>query len=553
MGLPPWETSESQTFALITGANSYQCSRVQLLTIRSGLGFAIACRLIDEFFTSSDTPPTKHLILILCTRSPLKTRYTISRLRGHLRNLVDYSKFAAKLRAKAKAQGNVYKWQDMVARVHFLGVEVDLCDLRSVYALADRLVNGTVGSPDATTIDGLRLPAGSPGTASYSADVKQDKWALSQKEGSQGEERSWGWGLSGIRIPRIDIMVLNAGMGGWVGINWPLAVWCVLTDLFESVTWPRYKLANIGATTKPQVSSSARANTKSSDEATQPLLSEETGPEEPPLGEVFCSNVFGHYILAHELMPLLSRPSSPSANTSGRIIWVSSIEALDHHFSIDDIQGLESLAPYESSKRLTDLLVLSRKLRGPSKASASWFDCSDVRVKEQANEDDSTEPEAKGKLIKPNVYVVHPGIFASEILPLNAFLVFIYKMLFRVVRWLGSQWHTIDPYVAAVAPVWIALSPDETLNNVDAPASKWGSATNSSGKERVIRTEVAGWGWEGKTPKTIDTGERRKGRKRGAVQLTREARDDFEILGQKCWVEMEKLRKEWEDRLGVKK
>lgn len=508
---------------------------------------------MDEFLTSSDTPPTKHLILILCTRTPLKTRFTISRLRAHLRKLVDYSPFADSQRKKAKAQGNVYKWQDMVARVHFLGVEVDLCDLKSVYAITDRLVNGTIGSPDATTMDGLRLPAGSPGTASYSADVQQDRWALSQKEGSEGQQRAWGWGLSGIRVPRLDVIVLNAGIGGWSGIDWPLAAWTVITDMTEAVTWPRYKLADVGAVTKPQLSSNSSKKVNSSgDEATQPLLNGDS-PEEPPLGATFCSNVFGHYILAHELMPLLSRTASPSATSSGRIIWVSSIEAQAHHFDIDDFQGLESHAPYESTKRLTDVLVLSKRLRAVSKASSSWFDCSDVRVKEPpSNEGEKSENQPPTKLIKPKMYVVQPGIFVSDIMPLNFLLVFVYKMIFYLVRWLGSQWHTIKPYTAAVSPVWVALSQEETLDNMDAPASKWGSATDSSGKERVIRTEVPGWGWEGKTPKTIDTGERRKGRKRDAVPLTREAREDFEVLGVKCWTEMERLRREWEGLLGVK-
>ncbi|RAL67738.1 hypothetical protein DID88_008471 [Monilinia fructigena] len=540
MGLPPWETSESQTFALVTGANS-------------GLGFAIAARLIDDFLTSSDTPPTKHLVLILTTRTQLKTRFTISRLRAHLRKLVDYSQFANALRAKAEAQGNVYKWQDMVARVHFLGVEVDLCDLKSIYAVTDRLVNGTIGSPDATTMDGLKLPVGSPGTASYSPDVQQDRWALSQKEGSDGEQRSWGWGLSGIRIPRLDVIVLNAGIGGWTGINWPKAVWTVLTDMTEAVTWPSYKLADVGAMTKPQLSVSSKSADSSDGEATESLTNG-ASPEEPPLGATFCSNVFGHYILAHELMPLLSRTASSSATASGRIIWVSSIEAQSQHLNVDDIQGLESHAPYESSKRLTDVLVLSRKLRAAGKASSSWFDCSDVRVKESRSSDGEDPKERlPTKLIRPKMYVVQPGIFVSEIMPLNFVLVFFYRMIFYLVRWMGSQWHTIKAYTAAVAPVWVALSPDEILDTMDAPASKWGSATDSSGKERVIRTEVPGWGWEGKTPKTIDTGERRKGRKRDAVPLTREAREDFEVLGVKCWTEMEKLRKEWEELLGVKK
>lgn len=276
----------------------------------------------------------------------MKTRFTISRLRAHLRKLAEHSDLAKKLRAKAATQGTEYKWEDMVQKVHFLGVEVDLCNLRSVYALADRLVNGTVGSPDATTIDGLKLPHGSPGTQSYSEGAQQDRWALSQEPGSSGAARSWGWGLNGLRIPRLDVVILSAGIGGWIGLDWLAATRDVLFDTVDAVTWPKYKLPNVGAVVRPQLSFAAQ---KESDEVKQPLLSSPKKADEPPLGEVFCANVFGHYILAHELMPLLSQPSSSSSHVGGKIIWVSSVEAQDDQCSIDDIQGLKSQTPYENT------------------------------------------------------------------------------------------------------------------------------------------------------------------------------------------------------------
>jgi 3-keto steroid reductase len=41
-------------------------------------------------------------------------------------------------------------------------------------------------------------------------------------------------------------------------------------------------------------------------------------------------------------------------------------------------------------------------------------------------------------------------------------------------------------------------------------------------------------------------GEKRKGRHWEAVDLTEEARAEFEILGGQCWKQMEEMRSEWE-------
>ncbi|KAH8599635.1 hypothetical protein B0O99DRAFT_612512 [Bisporella sp. PMI_857] len=425
MGLPPWETSDSQHFTFITGANS-------------GLGHSIAARLIEEFLNSPDTPSNKHLILILCTPHSAQNSIRHTRLRAHLRKVAEYSELATTLRKKAKAQGTAYKWEDTVRRVHFLGVEADLCDLKSVYALADRLVNGTVGSPDATTMEGRPLPHGSPGTASYSEDI------------------SLGWGLHGIRIPRLDSVILNAGHGGWLGVDYLLATKTILLDLKDSVTWPAFKISNQGALTRPQ--STYKAAQKG-DEEKQPLLSEQEQTDEPPLGEVFCSNVFGHYILTHELMPLLSRPASESATSGGKIIWI---------------------------KRLIDLLAFTSELPSVSRDVASYFDTkATVTVK--------ASTETKEALVKPRVFVAHPGIFASDILPLNFILVIIYKFVFLVARWFGK---------------------------------------------RAMRTNVlAGAGMA-----RWDPSKRCTNREEEHVDLTKEAREDFEILGGQCWREMERLR-----------
>lgn len=431
--------------------------------------------------------------------------------------------------------------------MHFLGVEVDLCDLKSVYRLADRLVNGTIGSPDATTMDGGRLPHGSPGTQSFSGNVQQDRWALSQTPGSTGAQRSWGWGLSGIRIPRLDVVILSAGIGGWVGVDWVPAIRDVLLDTVEAVTYPKFKIPDVGARSKPQSSYLAKMT---KDEDSQPLLSEKPESTEPPLGNVFCSNVFGHYILAHELMPLLSRPASSTSKSGGKIVWISSVEGLPENVDLDDIQALKSKTPYEDTKGLIDLMTLTSSLPSVQRVVSSYFDSS--KTVSASKSKPSEEETEELPLVRPSIYLTHPGIFCSEIMPLPGILVFFYRLIFIFARWIGSPWHPVDSYKAAVAPTWIALTEPEALENMEGDGlkkAKWGSSTNRSGDERVMKTEVNGWGWTGVVE---DTTGKSLGRKRGAVGVTKESREDFEVLGAKCWGEMEKLRETWEGFLGVR-
>ncbi|KAH8812005.1 3-ketosteroid reductase [Xylogone sp. PMI_703] len=539
MGLPPWEGSDSQFFALITGANS-------------GLGFGIATRFITDFITSPSTPESRHLVLILCTRSPLKTRHTISRLRAHLRQLLETSAFAQTLEKKAKEQGRQYNWLHEVRRVHFLGVEADLCDLKSVYALADTLVNGTVGSPDATTIEGFKLPVGSPGTKSYSKEIKQDKWALSEKEGSTGTMRSWGWGLSDVRVPRLDALILNAGLVGWKGLNWPNAIWTVLTDTVQATTYPGYNKGMVGRLIKQQ-RDRATSNDETDESAMQLLSDQGDQPEEPALGEVFCSNIFGHYILSHELMPLLSRRAEPSRKTGGRIIWISSVEAAEwDHIDIDDIQCLNRPKAYESSKRLSDVLALTAELPSVQRKSAPFFSVKDTTTYPTMLKNNNGEEEED--LVKPTMYVAHPGILATEIVPLPAVLAFLMLCAFYLARWLGSPWHTIRGDKAASAPVYLALSEETELEEFERAngKAKWGSAVDPSGNDKVMTTYVPGWGWYGKVDMQGDPASV-KYRKKGSGELTQKEREDFEVLGGECWSRLEEMRKQWEGVLGVRK
>lgn len=122
-------------------------------------------------------------------------------------------------------------------------------------------------------------------------------------------------------------------------------------------------------------------------------------------------------------------------------------------------------------------------------------------------------------------------------------------LAFYVARWLGSPWHTISPYKGAVAPVWLALASQATLDGIEERdgQGKWGSSTDMWGRERVMRTEVDGWGFGGTVGAESRFGKR--GRRREAKDLTVEEREKFEELGRQAWKEMEGLRVEWEERL----
>ncbi|KAI4121124.1 MAG: hypothetical protein LQ347_006946, partial [Umbilicaria vellea] len=267
---------------------------------------------------------------------------------------------------------------------------------------------------------------------------------------------------------RIDAIILNAGYGGFTGINWPLAIWSVLTNFPHSVTYPTYKVSGVGYVTKPQLVSNS---TVSSD------------VKEPPLAEIFCSNVFGHYLLCHFLAPLFSvRPLSIPSRS--RIIWISSVEAYAWTFSPSDLQGLHAPTAYESSKRLTDILALTASL--PS--TKPWTD------RFLSISSSSSHADENKNIREPSIYLTHPGICATTIIALPLILHWTMTLAFYLARWFGSPWHTVSAYKGACAPVWIALASQSQLDSMeeDEGAAKWGSSVDRMGEERVTRTEVEG-------------------------------------------------------------
>ena len=333
-------------------------------------------------------------------------------------------------------------------------------------------------------------------------------------------------------IPRIDAIILNAGIGGFEGVNWPLAFWQMATDFISAVTYPKFKIASKGLLTAPQLSQDNQIT---------------TGTEEP-LGKVFCANVFGHYCLAHNLASLLSCHKS-QAPERGRIIWVGTVEASATYFNLEDIQAFQSSA-YESSKRLIEILALTAAL--PS--TNPWVDrflAPPQNLTLSADGKDRTQRNfQETDVVRPSLYVAHPGICNTNILPIHPIMFFFQVLAVYMARLLGSVWHPITAYKGACAIVWLALTPQSQLDAIEEAegAAKWGSSTDILGRDKVMRTEVDGWGFGGVVGEEVGKWER--GRRKGAIDVTEEQRFEFEALGRRCWKEMEDLREYWEQMLG---
>ncbi|KLJ07474.1 hypothetical protein EMPG_17052, partial [Blastomyces silverae] len=228
-------------------------------------------------------------------------------------------------------------------------------------------------------------------------------------------------------LPKLDAVILNAGIAGFTGLHWFKAIYLVLTDLSNAVTYPSaFTRSSKGELVKKQTSQ----------------------PDEPPLGNVFCSNVFGHYMLTHALMPLLSATEV----TPGRIIWISSLEATSTEFDLSDFQALNTRAAYQASKRLTDVLVLTSDLPGSSPWVDSYLSASTPSTTGKLQQNGTGNPNRAVSRSKPQIYIAHPGVCGTGIMPL--LLPFFYAMIgsFWLARMLGSPWHTISGYRGAYAP-----------------------------------------------------------------------------------------------------
>lgn len=315
------------------------------------------------------------------------------------------------------------------------------------------------------------------------------------------------------RRQRIDGVVWNAGLAGWARLNYFKAIPDILTSPVQATTYPEFMVCDVGALAPRQLGGYGKVHTF----------------EEPRLGQVFTANVFGHYMLTHWLSPLMTPES--------RVVWIGSISSLSETFKPEDLQGFTANMAYEGSKRLMELLVLTSELPSTSKYMDTFLPGSPP----------STTPPPR-----PKMYLAHPGVVQSSISGLNAFLSIFITIVLYLVQLAGSPWHPNTPYKGAISAVYALLSPPSQLPALEEAEgkAKWGSASSPFGDERVARTEVEGWGYTGVVGAKPPAGAVQAKRPRYQGPVTKEGREEFEVLGQNVWAQMETLRKDWEVRLG---
>ena len=492
--------------------------------VRSGIGFGTCQRLIDEYLPTK--PLTSHLILLPTTRSAAKSLETVRSLREYAERYAIDS--VASFAARSPPEKPAYTWRDTVSRIHILSPIIDLCDLRALHALAERLCHGTMSNP----------------------------------EGLEGEY------LTNVRIPRIDSLICNAAYGGWSGWSVYGAIKMIVTKGFlQAITYPEFKVA------LPTCILNERPKYQY--------------PEKPLLGEVFTATIFGHYLLIHYLQPLLRRqrktqpisrsslPSSPNTNAltgatfssviePGRVIFCSSIEAYQDNLNLDDIQCLNGTNPYEAAKRLTDVLALTYTLPSVRPISSRHLLTSPSKLipasPSSSKPTQEKEDDEEG-IIPPRIILTHPGIVASALFPVQWLLFWAYELALNIGRLVGSPWHNVNGYSGGKSAAWACLTPAAELDELNTARTKWGSSSDAKNEVRVKRTEVEGWGWEGVVENEVSLGggdrevgglRKMVGRKSGAKHVTERELVEFEEVGKQCWIEMERLREEWEDLLDLK-
>ncbi|XP_022085135.1 3-keto-steroid reductase-like [Acanthaster planci] len=122
----------------------------------------------------------------------------------------------------------------------------------------------------------------------------------------------------------IDFLYLNAGIMPVTHLNWKHMLKSILTPL---------QLIDMLTTGEGLLN----------------LQDDETGDG---LKSIFCTNLFGHFVLIQELEDLLCQ-------SQARIVWTSSSNAHKMHFSLQDIQHKYGTQGYSSSKYAMDILNIA--------------------------------------------------------------------------------------------------------------------------------------------------------------------------------------------------
>lgn len=196
-------------------------------------------------------------------------------------------------------------------------------------------------------------------------------------------------------------LLLNAGGGPFVGIDWIGLLRAMIRNFNDALTYPDYLIEDSKIT-----------------ETTDGLP------------ETWQLNVFSHYLLARESLPLLSKGAKKLAHET-RIVWTSSLDARSSYF---DRKDLECYRPgchaYQSTKYQSEIV-------------GQGFQ--EIILQHGLNRQVTS-------------LVAHPGVVAG-----NMFLPIIGSFLDRMMKWtfsfarsiLGSPHHVGQAYLAGL--VWTKL------------------------------------------------------------------------------------------------
>ncbi|KAF9897626.1 hypothetical protein BX616_005260 [Lobosporangium transversale] len=270
------------------------------------------------------------------------------------------------------------------------------------------------------------------------------------------------------QYPRIDYLFCNAGILPSDGIIWSKA-------LIETFTAPMNLVVRSDVLRQPK----------------QHLTQD-------GIGNVLACNVFGHYVMIKGLESALNNtPEDP-----GRVIWTSSLTAEKANFDINDWQGLKAEQPYESSKWVTDMLAIrlnemwGQQPAGTSSDVSSTTDSTTVTKRMTRSASKATHAEelkdnmnpsptttAVGPSERKNIISIttQPGVVASGIGGLAAWITMIRIALHLMVRLMGESHQTVTNYHGAYANVYVALKPVEEINY----RNKYGSGVTRLGYERL--------------------------------------------------------------------
>lgn len=211
--------------------------------------------------------------------------------------------------------------------------------------------------------------------------------------------------------PYVSHLICNAGVASFVSINWLLAIKQLAADWVEAVTAPIFYTQEVG-----QVSQDG-------------------------LGWVWQCNVFGHYALFRALESHLAKYQT---STGARVIWMSSHESSPIYYDPTDWQLIKSAHSYESSKFQMDLIAYQL---------------------DQASLQDS------GRLPTRHLIVL-PGVAGTNIanVLLGAFTSTCMFLAFYLARFLGSPYHPITAFKAAISAVHLCLVPLAFLPTINSTA-----------------------------------------------------------------------------------